>query len=144
MIRPFLGFAAAAFWAVFLWPFGANADVCRDQWGNLAPRFAYSLWYEDMLRLNPGGVQSRTMTDEERFRFLRAYNNTPSITEANPERIEVFWVDWNSSTVGVLFVENGCVTYSASLFRAFVDSIISPNTNGWQPRRSPPPMGCEA
>ena len=116
-------------------PFLADASVCRDQFGQPAPRYEWSMWFLDMQRANPDGVESRTMTGAERMRFLGAYNSTPPISDVNPERIEMFWID--PLVVAVVFVEDGCVTYAARMMRQLLESVISPNTNG---RQSEPPI----
>lgn len=82
------------------------------------------------------------MTEDERLRFLRAYNNTPPVTDSNPERIEMFWLISNPIAVLVVFVENGCVTLTGTFMRPLVDSIISPNANGQE--RSLRPIEREA
>ena len=63
----------------------------------------------------PPNGEERTMTDDERLRFLNVYNGTPPITEANPEAIVMFWS--NQYQVMVIFVENGCVTHTGILMR---------------------------
>jgi len=127
----------AALWAAFLWTGAAlaEADVCRGQFGQPAPEYEWSIWLRDLDSRN--GVASRnlrrrSMTDAERLRFLSAYNATPPVTDRNPERIELFWLDGGYQYV-VVFVENGCVTVTARLFRQLVDSIIgiaAPQWNG--------------
>ena len=108
----------------FLWPGVANADVCRDQWGQPAPWFEWSAWLEHLERKNGDALQRRTMSAEERTRFLRAYNNTPPVTDRNPERIEIFSRPGHPAVV-VVFVEDGCVTVTALMLRALVESVIS-------------------
>lgn len=102
--------------------------------------YQWSIWYEEMQRQNPEGTEERTMTDDERLRFLRVFNSTPPITDVNPDRIEMFWS--NPSQILVAFVENGCVTHTGLLMRQLLESIISPNTNGYE--RPFNPMDREA
>ncbi len=118
----------------------ANADVCRDQWGQPAPWFEWSAWLADLAHANDGTLERRTLADDERLRFLRAYNNTPPVTDRNPERIEVFSRP-NHPAVVVVFVEDGCVTLTALMPRALVESMISPTGGN---RRSLRPMEREA
>ncbi len=114
--------------------------MCRDQWGHPAPWFEWSAWLEYLERKNGDALQRRTMSAEERIRFLRAYNNTPPVTDRNPERIEIFSRPDHPAVV-VVFVEDGCVTLSALLPRALVESVISPTGGN---RRSLRPMEREA
>lgn len=118
----------------------AGASVCRDQWGQPAPWFEWSAWLADLTRKNGGTLERRTMSAEERLRFLRAYNNTPPVTDRNPERIEIFSRP-NHPAVVVVFVEDGCVTLTAMMPRALVESVISPTGGN---RRSLRPMEREA
>ncbi len=101
-----------------------GASVCRDQWGQPAPWFEWSAWLEHLERKNGDALQRRTMSAEERTRFLRAYNNTPPVTDRNPERIEIFSQPDHPAVV-VVFVEDGCVTLTALMLRALVESVIS-------------------
>ena len=122
---PFLTLPAFALaMAGFLWPLDARADVCRDQFGQPAPWFEWSAWLEHLERKNGDALQRRTMSAEERTRFLRAYNNTPPVTDRNPERIEIFSQPDHPAVV-VVFVEDGCVTLTALMLRALVESVIS-------------------
>lgn len=130
----------AALLGGFLWPGVANADVCRDQWGQPAPQFEWSVWIADLARKNGGTLERHAMVDDERLRFLRAYNNTPPVTDRNPERIEVFSPP-NHPAVVIVFVEDGCVTLTALMPRALVESVISPTGGN---RRSLRPMEREA
>jgi len=107
-----------------------------------APQYEWSMWHREMERRNPEGTERHTMTKDERMRFLRAWNDAPPITDANPERIEMFWIKSNLLLVAVIFVENGCVTYTALMERQLVEAIISPNTNGYE--RPFNPMDREA
>ncbi len=118
----------------------ANADVCRDQWGHPAPWFEWSAWLEHLERKNGDALQRHTLSAEERTRFLRAYNNTPPVTDKNPERIEIFSRPDHPAVV-VVFVEDGCVTLTAPMPRALVESVISPTGGN---RRSLRPMEREA
>lgn len=102
----------------------ATAYVCRDQFGNPAPQLEWSAWLEHLERKNGDALQRRTMSAEERMRFLRAYNNTPPVTDRNPERIEIFSRPGHPAVV-VVFVEDGCVTVTALMLRALVESVIS-------------------
>lgn len=101
-----------------------GASVCRDQWGQPAPWFEWSAWLEHLERKNGDALQRHTMSAEERTRFLRAYNNTPPVTDRNPERIEIFSQPDHPAVV-VVFVEDGCVTLTALMLRALVESVIS-------------------
>ena len=112
-------------------PVLADASLCRDQFGRPDSRYEWSMWFLDMQQKNPDGLENRTMTDAERLRFLSTYNSIPPITDTNPERIEMFWID--PIVVAVVFVENGCVTYAVRMPRHLLESVISPNTNGRRP-----------
>ena len=111
--------------AGFLWSGVANADVCRDQWGQPAPWFEWSAWLEHLERKNDSTLERRTLADDERLRFLRAYNSTAPVSDRNPERIEIFSRPDHPAVV-VVFVEDGCVTLTAVMLRALVESVISP------------------
>ena len=102
----------------------AGASVCRDQWGRPAPGFEWSAWLESLERRNDNELNRHTMTDAERVRFLSAYNDTPPVTDHNPERIEVFSLHGHPLVV-VVFVEDGCVTLTALMLRALVEGVIS-------------------
>jgi hypothetical protein len=95
-----------------LWPAGARAQAvaCFDEAGNATPKFVYETWLHAAALANPGGFSQRVMTSDERQRFLSYYNNAPPVSDYNPERIEMFWVNWYNITV--VFVENGCVNQS--------------------------------
>lgn len=115
-------------------------DVCRDQWGYPAPRFEWSAWLGYFKRANGGVLVRRTLTEAERLPFLSTYNNIPPVTDRNPERIEIFSRPGHPAVV-VVFVEDGCVTLTALIPRAPVESMISPTGSD---RRSLRPAGCEA
>ncbi len=139
----------AALGAVFSWPgeamggvsavASANAGVCRDQFGRPAPWFEWNAWLDDLERKNEGLLQHHTMTEEERIRFLRAYNSTPPVTDRNPERIEIYSRPAHVLVV-VVFVENGCVTLTALMFRSLVEDLISSGGG----RKTLRPLGREA
>ena len=109
------------------WPAGAQADACRDEFGVAAPGLEWDSWLADLERRSEGDVMRRTMTVDERLRFLWTYNRTPPLTDVNPQRIELF-TRAHLPTMVVVFVEDGCVTLTAVMFRALVESVISPNT----------------
>lgn len=106
----------------------ATADVCRDQFGNPAPQLEWSAWLKDVEAWNEG-VTRRAMTDDERIRFLGAYNDIPPVLDRNPERIEII-SRFGDPQVIVVFVKNGCVTLTAVMFRALVESVVSPTGGG--------------